>query len=67
MTLADYMTAKKLTDAEFAALVGVNRSTISRLRRLNQRPSFETMAAITQATRGKVTANDFWLAPKRAA
>ena len=60
MTLADYMTAKGITDADFAVLIGVNRSTVSRLRRLNQRPSFETLAAITSATRGKVTANDFW-------
>lgn len=61
MTLQDYLTKRRLTDEEFAGKIGVNRSTVSRLRRTNQKPSEETLAAIVRATGGKVTANDFWL------
>ena len=61
MRLSDYLKAADLDDAKFAALVGVNRSTISRLRRTNQRPSYQTVNAIAVATGGQVTADDFWL------
>lgn len=61
MRLSDYLAKRKLSDEEFAAQIGVNRSTVSRLRRTNQKPSGETLEAIVRATRGKVTANDFWL------
>lgn len=61
MTLTDYMNAHGLSDEDFAAKIGVNRTTVSRLRRTNQRPAFATMNAIVSATGGQVTANDFWL------
>ena len=67
MTLTDYLAEHDLSDADFALRIGVNRSTISRLRRTNQRPSFETMNAIAAATDGVVTANDFWLDADRPA
>ncbi len=62
MKLADYLTLKGLSDADFGELIGKDRSTVSRLRRTNQCPSRETMQAIADATKGAVTANDFWLA-----
>lgn len=62
MRLSDYLTKHKLSDDTFAERIGVNRSTVSRLRRTNQKPSEETLAAIVRVTNGKVTANDFWLA-----
>jgi len=61
MTLADFMKENRLTDADFAAKIAVDRSTVSRLRRTNQCPSRATMQAIAEATGGAVTADDFWL------
>ena len=61
MRLSDYLRATEISDAEFALKIGVNRSTVSRLRRTNQKPTEETLAAIVRATGGTVTANDFWL------
>lgn len=61
MRLSHYLEKRKLGDAEFASLIGVDRSTVSRLRRTNQKPSEITLSAIVRATNGKVTANDFWL------
>lgn len=59
MTLAEYLKREKLTDAQFAGQIGVERSTVTRLRG-NQVPSSKTMAAIIAATNGEVTANDFF-------
>lgn len=61
MKLSAYLEAQGLTDEAFASMVGVNRTTISRLRRTGQRPAFDTLNAIAAATGGKVTADDFWL------
>lgn len=61
MKLSDYLSVNKISDADFAALIGVNRSTVSRLRRTGQCPSRQTVAAIARVTGGKVTADDFWL------
>lgn len=61
MKLSAYLAAEGLTDADFAERIGVNRSTVSRLRRTGQRPAFDTLNAIAAATGGKVTADDFWL------
>lgn len=62
MRLSDYLTKHKLSEDQFAELIGVNRSTVNRLKRTNQKPSEQTLAAIVRVTNGKVTANDFWLA-----
>lgn len=62
MTLAQYLKEHAISDADFAVKIGVNRSTVSRLRRdTGQLPSRDTIAAIAKATDGAVTANDFWL------
>jgi transcriptional regulator with XRE-family HTH domain len=61
MKLADYLAQAGLSDADFADLIGVNRSTVSRLRRTGQCPSRQTIAAIAKVTEGKVSADDFWL------
>ena len=61
MKLSAYLEQTGLSDAEFAALIGVNRSTVSRLRRTDQCPSRQTIAAIAKVTEGKVSADDFWL------
>ena len=59
MTLAQYLKREGLTDAQFAERVGVERSTITRLRG-GQRPSANTLIAIMEETGGEVTANDFF-------
>jgi transcriptional regulator with XRE-family HTH domain len=61
MKLSEYLQLAKVKDAEFALAIGKDRSTVSRLRRTNQRPSAETISAIARETKGAVTANDFWL------
>jgi len=59
MKLEQYLGARKMTDAAFAALVGMSQSQISRLRRGLSRPSWNAVAAIEQATNGNVGASDF--------
>ena len=65
MRLADYLSANKLSAAEFAARIGVHRSTVSRwLEPVREggevfRPSWDLLAKIRDATDGVVTANDF--------
>lgn len=59
MTLSDYITTNKLTLAQFGKLVGRSEATISRLTRGLNKPDWETMAAIIEATGGQVTPNDF--------
>lgn len=59
MHLSDYMEAKGLSDDEVATAIGVDRSTVSRLRRSETRPSWKTSLAIREFTNGTVTADDF--------
>lgn len=49
-----------MSDADFATLVGVDRSSIHRMRNGKQMPSVEVMRAIAEKTGGAVTANDFF-------
>lgn len=58
MTLTDYLKREALTDQQFADRVGVDRSTITRIR-AGQFPSRKTLEAISATTNGAVTANDF--------
>lgn len=46
-----------MTDADFAALVGCDRSTVTRIR-AGQFPSSATLRKIQEVTRGAVTPND---------
>lgn len=57
MTLSDYLDAHKLTDAEFAAMVGLKaHSTINRIKRGVAEASVEVALAIETATGGAVDA-----------
>lgn len=60
MTLDSYLTANKITEADFAALIGSTQSTVNRLRKNGQIPSKELMAAIFMKTGGAVRADDFF-------
>jgi len=59
MKLDQYLADRKLTDAAFAALVGMSQSQVNRLRRGLSQPSWDTAALIEHTTGGKVSAADF--------
>jgi transcriptional regulator with XRE-family HTH domain len=59
VTLADWMTLKRLTDADLAALVAADRSRINRIRRGVAVPSLALARRIKDATQGAVTADDY--------
>ena len=65
MKLADYLNSRAMSAAEFADVLGVHRSTVSRwIEPVSDgdvvfRPSWEQIAKIREATQGQVTANDF--------
>ena len=60
MKLAQYMKRKRMRQAQMAALIGVNVSTVSRLMRGLCVPERATMKRILEATGGKVKPNDFY-------
>lgn len=59
MTLPDYLTQSGLTASAFAALVGVNVSTVTRWARGERWPRPEQIIRVEQVTGGQVTAQDF--------
>lgn len=59
MTISDYLRLHKMTDQVFADLIGVERSTVTRMRG-GQIPKKEIMLRIVSVTAGKVMANDFY-------
>lgn len=59
MKLKTYLRTKKLTDEAFGALVGLSQSQVSRIKRGKSIPSWPTIAAIEEATKGKVKLSDF--------
>lgn len=60
MQLKTYLETHSISDADFAALIGVDRSSVHRMRNGNQTPSAKVMRAIAEKTNGEVTANDFF-------
>jgi transcriptional regulator with XRE-family HTH domain len=64
MRLSDWMSATGLEDDSLARMVGSDRSTISRIRRGLNRPSWELVAKLTKLSGGAVSANDFLASPK---
>lgn len=59
MTLAEYLSSKRLTDEAFASIVNLSQSQISRIKRGISRPSWSAVEAIERATGGEVSASDF--------
>ncbi len=59
MKLADYLSIAEMTDAAFAAEIGVSRSTVTKWRRGTTFPDFPNQMKIARATKYKVTPNDF--------
>ena len=64
MKLSDYLSERSISDGEFAEKIGVDRSSVSRLRRGVTRPNWPTIERIISETSGAVTANDFLPAPQ---
>jgi DNA-binding XRE family transcriptional regulator len=59
MHLADFMALKALGDKEMAELLGVDRTTIVKLRTKKSQPSMTLGRRIQKLTRGKVTLLDW--------
>jgi transcriptional regulator with XRE-family HTH domain len=59
MTLDEYLTQNDLTETEFARLVGCSQGTINKLRNGKTNPTMTMLQAISRATDGAVTPNDF--------
>lgn len=55
MDIAAYMKKKELTDAQFARLIGVDRSVVTKLRSGKIAPSLQTAGRIIKETKGAVT------------
>ena len=64
MLLATHLRSKGLTDQKFAALIGCERSFVTRLRNGDANASFKVVQAIERATSGQVTAVDLYEARK---
>ena len=60
MKLADYLTQEQLSDADFAAKVKCDRTTILRVRNGTHKPSASLMEAIAIETGGIVQPNDYF-------
>lgn len=63
MKLSDYLKVNGMTDAAFAEIIGVDRSSVTRMRARGQIPSAPVMQEIAAKTNGEVTANDFFGIP----
>lgn len=59
MLLSEYLIEKKLTHAAFGNLIGRSGPTVSRIISGVQKPDWETLQRIREATDGAVMPNDF--------
>lgn len=59
MHLSEYMQWKNLTDSQVALRIGVDRATISRIRRGKVRPDWVTIILLKKMSGGQITADDF--------
>lgn len=62
MKLADYMASASETDASLAKKIGRDRSFVTKLRLGVASPSLRTARDIAEATKGAVSAEDFFRA-----
>ena len=60
MKIKDFLSDEKITQEQFAEMVGVSQATVSRWCDGFQKPASSLMTKILIATKGKVTANDFY-------
>jgi transcriptional regulator with XRE-family HTH domain len=60
MKLSEYLKAKNINAAQFAARVGMDKSAITRILKGERTPRRSTINTIIQATSGEVTAADIF-------
>lgn len=60
MKLSDYMAGEEIDDQALAEQLGVDRSTIFRVRKGTHKPSPTLMAEIAKLTGGAVLPNDYF-------
>ena len=60
MTLDSWLTLNGLAEAEFGKRIGRKQASVNRYRRGKRIPDNRTMRKIFKATKGQVTANDFY-------
>jgi predicted transcriptional regulator len=65
MKLADYLSDRKISQAEFAHLIGATQAAISRYCDHKRMPRTEHLIRIRKVTGGTVTADDFLPALRR--
>jgi transcriptional regulator with XRE-family HTH domain len=66
MTLTSWLSKSKTSDADFALRIGVTRQALWRYKFAGRIPKPEIIARISEATNGRVTANDFVFVAKPA-
>lgn len=59
MKLSAYLTSKEISDADFAAAIGVERQAVHRYKSGLRFPTKAVLTKIFECTDGQVTANDF--------
>jgi DNA-binding transcriptional regulator YdaS (Cro superfamily) len=60
MKLSDYLTHNSISPADFAKSIGVSKETVRRYIVGDRRPARKKLPVIVEATKGEVTANDFF-------
>jgi hypothetical protein len=60
MKLDEYLKSKELSSAKFGEKIGVSGRSVDYYRNLQRQPRRHVMEAILDATKGQVTANDFY-------
>lgn len=63
MKLSDYLAERKLKPSQFAGMLGVTPSTLSRILRGHRKPSIALASKIDRETRGMVSVHD-WNVPQ---
>lgn len=63
MKLADFLRDNAISDTAFAALIGKDRSLVTRYKAGSVVPSLGVLARIQEATNGQVTPADFFPTP----
>lgn len=67
MKLSTYLAERGISDKDFGASIGRERSVVSKYRSGSVRPTLDTIQAIERATGGLVTYHDFVEPLERAA
>ena len=60
MKLPLYLEAKQLTDEQFGAMIGRDRSNVHRLRTGAAKPTFDVIQRVLEVTGGVVAPNDWF-------